>query len=320
MENREKIKRSMSRNENVSMLDNIVSILSYLKVNVYAFHRYRKVYRNYLHVVTGILKNRYPIKAMVKSNGRILSLHNHPEAYYVTSLIINGFHFDLSSDSVTTTITNEGSGTSLVMRGAVHNGDVISIFKENIYSKLPINGKTIIDVGANIGDSSIYFALKGAKRVIGIEPFPKNYEIARSNVELNGLSDKVTLLLAGCGGHGGNITVDNSYESCANSQLTGNAKSGAKIPLMTLKEILTEFQLTNEDIILKLDCEGCEYDVVLSSASVLTQFSHILIEYHYGYKDLLESLKKLGFRVSHTRPVYEPIHKYRKGYIVAHRS
>jgi FkbM family methyltransferase len=206
------------------------------------------------------------------------------------------------------------------MRGAVHNGDVISIFKENIYSKLPINGKTIIDVGANIGDSSIYFALKGAKRVIGIEPFPKNYEIARSNVELNGLSDKVTLLLAGCGGHGGNITVDNSYESCANSQLTGNAKSGAKIPLMTLKEILTEFQLTNEDIILKLDCEGCEYDVVLSSASVLTQFSHILIEYHYGYKDLLESLKKLGFRVSHTRPVYEPIHKYRKGYIVAHRS
>ena len=49
------------------------------------------------------------------------------------------------------------------------------------------NGKPIIfwDVGANIGDSSIYFALKGAKKVIALEPLPANYEMAVKNIELN---------------------------------------------------------------------------------------------------------------------------------------
>ena len=44
--------------------------------------------------------------------------------------------------------------------------------------KLPVRGKTVIDIGANIGDTPIYFHITWSKhRVIGIEPFPKNYEL-----------------------------------------------------------------------------------------------------------------------------------------------
>jgi len=53
--------------------------------------------------------------------------------------------------------------------------------------------------------------------------------------------------------------------------------------------------------ILKLDCEGCEYDTILNcSASILQKFTDIQVEYHKGYKNLEEKFMSVGFEVSHT--------------------
>jgi predicted RNA methylase len=49
----------------------------------------------------------------------------------------------------------------------------------DFYRFLRVEGKIVIDIGVNIADSSIYFALKGADKVIAIEPFPRNYETAK---------------------------------------------------------------------------------------------------------------------------------------------
>jgi FkbM family methyltransferase len=37
---------------------------------------------------------------------------------------------------------------------------------------LGVEGRVVVDVGAFVGDSTIYFALKGADRVITVEPYP----------------------------------------------------------------------------------------------------------------------------------------------------
>jgi len=49
---------------------------------------------------------------------------------------------------------------------------IIEIFEEGMYEMVDVKGKVVVDVGAHIGDSTIYFALKGAKRVFAIEPHP----------------------------------------------------------------------------------------------------------------------------------------------------
>jgi len=60
-----------------------------------------------------------------------------------------------------------------------------------------------------------------------------------------------------------------------------------------------------EPAVLKIDCEGCEYEVILnSSKTTLRKFSHILVEYHYGYKNIKKKLEKCGFQVSVTEPRY----------------
>jgi FkbM family methyltransferase len=214
--------------------------------------------------------------------------------------------------------------------GSIGNGDVVSIFIDDIYRKLPVEGKTVVDVGANIGDSAVYFASRGASSIIGIEPFRKNYAIALKNADINGLSKKIRILLAGCGSNGGNLMLGNEDQGNLGSSLIdylpadcgsngGNVMLGNEsqssllggrisVPILTLDSILTQSGIgENEQVVLKLDCEGCEYDIILSAEkTTLRKFSHIQIEYHYGYKILEQKLLKCGFRVSHTIPQYSP--------------
>ena len=57
------------------------------------------------------------------------------------------------------------------------------------YDFLPVKNRVVIDIGADIADSSIYFAMIGAKKVIALEPFPKNFEVAQKNITLNGFNE-----------------------------------------------------------------------------------------------------------------------------------
>jgi len=59
--------------------------------------------------------------------------------------------------------------------------------------------------------------------------------------------------------------------------------------------------------VMKMDCEGCEYDAIASSKRV-GEIKQIQIEYHYGPERLLEALKNAGFEVKATKPMkyYDP--------------
>lgn len=161
---------------------------------------------------------------------------------------------------------------------------------------MQVKEKVVLDVGANIGDTPIFFALHGAKKVIGIEPFPQNYEMAQKNTEINDLSDKIEILLAGCSSKNEYLTIDPTFKSDIRSNLKKFEK-GIQIPLFTIQYLVEKYNLS--DAILKMDCEGCEYEsILLSERDTLRKFTHIQIEYHNGYKNLREKLEKSGFQVS----------------------
>jgi hypothetical protein len=50
-------------------------------------------------------------------------------------------------------------------------GQILEVFDWENYEGVDVRGKTIVDVGAFVGDSAIYFALRGARRVIHITKF-----------------------------------------------------------------------------------------------------------------------------------------------------
>lgn len=50
---------------------------------------------------------------------------------------------------------------------------ILGTFDLNVYGAIDVKDKIIVDLGSFIGDTPIYFALKGAKSVIALEPHPK---------------------------------------------------------------------------------------------------------------------------------------------------
>ena len=181
----------------------------------------------------------------------------------------------------------------------MHNGEIVNIFVRDIYRNFPARGKIVIDVGANIADSCIYFVLHGAKRVIGIEPLFKNYELAKRNIKLNNFANRITLILAGCSARPGSAKVMVSGAEGIGQQISRGLNNRIAVPLLTLEEILQQNNVSNEETALKMDCEGCEYDVILSTPNkVLRSFTNILIEYHYGYRGIKEKLEKCNFDIS----------------------
>jgi FkbM family methyltransferase len=269
-----------------------------------AFISYRRIYRNYATVIFHILTNEYPIEAF-RRNGNVILFHNRPEIALVTRLIKHGCNgFEIANDRVTIlSYSIEGNTKRKIeLFDGLNNGDLFGIFFDRVYDFLPIHGKTVIDIGANIGDSCIYFALRRPNRIIALEPFPKNYEFAKKNIVANGFADKILLQLAGCHAETGNITVDPSHKSDGDSQLL-ESKQGIKIRLVTLQDIIIENKVARGEVVLKMDCQECEYDTILSSSTdTLRFFSHIQLEYHKGYKNLKEKLENAGFEVTVTSP------------------
>ena len=176
-------------------------------------------------------------------------------------------------------------------------------FIEQQYKWLDVKNRIVVDIGANIGDSAIYFALKGAKHVYAFEPYPYSYAIAMQNIKLNGLNDDIKLLNEGCGKENGKIKIDTGYKNLGSTDLK-KFKNGTNINITTLSGLLKKFEIT-EGAVLKIDCEGCEYNVLLATKnSDLRRFKQIQIEYHYGYLNLKRKLEDAGFKVTSTLPRY----------------
>lgn len=156
-------------------------------------------------------------------------------------------------------------------------GTLKEVFIDDVYGKLDINGNICVDIGAYVGDSSVYFILKGAKKVYAFEPYPSSYKLLLKAIKGNGLEGKIIPFNEALAKEPGKIKL-NEYESPPSSDLKPSAK-GKPIKLTTLEEIVDRFNL--KDAILKMDCEGCEYKILETPKKKLRAFQEIIMEYHH---------------------------------------
>lgn len=174
-------------------------------------------------------------------------------------------------------------------------GVFIEYFKNEYWCDFNINfkDKIVIDIGSNIGDSSLYFARQGAE-VYGFEPVTHLYNIAKQLKKINPeISDKLHYLNMGVSDKTGSISI-NQMKS---TSLYSNNET-YEIKITTLDDIINENQLQAD--ILKMDCEGCEYNIILNSD--LSNFNHIILEHHAkivgkDYETLTDKLKSDGFKI-----------------------
>ena len=159
-------------------------------------------------------------------------------------------------------------------------GDLGAVFGREEYGFLEVENEIVVDIGANLGDSPIYFALNNAKKVIALEPYPYSYNIALKNIKANNLEDNVILLNAGYG-QDGTIKINPDFKNDTGSDLK-SFDDGVNINTYSLKTLLSDYHI--DKAVLKMDCEGCEYNLLKEDNDTLKKFKRIQLEYPYGYE------------------------------------
>lgn len=131
-------------------------------------------------------------------------------------------------------------------------------------------GRTVIDVGANIGTFTIYAAKRGLK-VYSFEACPENYEVLVENVKLNNLD----------------VTAHNValYDTEREMQILGrtvNEKSGfAVIPTDAPNSTYRSRTLDSYDLqdvaLLKIDAQGCDLRIMRGALNLIKSQKPVIV-------------------------------------------
>ena len=269
--------------------------------------RYRRAFANWLVLIRHLRANApFPLIARLRTGGELLvESRAHLYIYSYTKgggplpLWLSG-EFTLTSDGELKFEFNwRHSVTPVRVSGYLSNGDPSILLKDE-YGWLDVQGRTVIDVGANIGDSPIYFCLRGASKVIALEPIPMSFEMAAKNIATNGFGRVVHLRREAIGGDSGEIRIPLDAVAETGSQAR-DFQSGLGTRVVNLEDLVMENSVS--DGILKMDCEGAEYDsIIRSQDNILRSFYQMHIEYHYGPRSLVMRLRSAGFRVTADKP------------------
>jgi len=261
----------------------------------------KKTFQNSSKILFKSFKNDFPISANLK-NGKKIHLQSFSSMHFISNIPKNEqVEYDIEKNNVTIYLKNESHTNKIIFEGGLDNGDIVNTFFKKDYDQILVNERTVLDIGANIGDTGIFYALNGAKKVIGIEPFPKNFNYAEKNIQINNLDNVITLLQAGCSSKKEIIKIDPDYQSNIESEVK-NFKTGIDVPMITLQDIINKYEIPKSSV-LKIDCEGCEYDIIENiSFETISYFSNIQIEYHLGYKKLKTKLESFGYTVKVSKP------------------
>jgi FkbM family methyltransferase len=138
----------------------------------------------------------------------------------------------------------------------------------------------IIDLGANVGFSAIYFHLTWpAARIIAVEPDPANLQQLRRNVQ--GIS-AVEVVAAAVSSHGGKLQIkDPSADANAVRVVEEGEGSGTSIPAVTLPQILERLEREGcSPFIVKADIEGAEADLFSANVDWIDAVPLLIVELH----------------------------------------
>ncbi len=180
-----------------------------------------------------------------------------------------------------------------------------SFFRKD-YGNMDPNWKTIVDIGAHKGFFTTYVARNCPHALIySYEPIKSSFEALEKNVQVNNLNNRVKTFNLGVASESGEREINLSTSSTDNSFYAeiGSIMTGKEIiTCTTLDQIINQNHIEKIDL-LKLDCEGAEFEVLMASnKEVLLCVSEIRMEYHNinpekNIVQLQTFLENTGFRL-----------------------
>jgi FkbM family methyltransferase len=188
--------------------------------------------------------------------------------------------------------------------GKFYEPDEIDLMRQNF------GGGVFLDIGANVGNHSIYFAKQSnCSKVISLEPSAKTMQTLRLNILLNDLEDKIHTLQFALGENEYTATlyrpISNNGGATLVKEMTNDSKDNRSIE-ETVKVTRGDRVISDENItLIKIDTEGAELGVIKGLRKLINR-NHptIFVECtRYTEDDVRDVLNEWGYKeIYHTNP------------------
>lgn len=200
------------------------------------------------------------------------------------------------------------------------------IFLEGLYLFNMPGPFFVLDIGANIGMSALFFVRNYSADVRAFELVPSTAELARRNLAMNPtFAPRIAFEEFGLADKDGEfeISADPEFRP-SNSLYQAPSTSGVK-EKVRVRDVASVFEETlaslgDRKLVVKLDAEGAEYEIIerLAEQKLLERIDLLFLEWHRregkDREDLRNALRKAGFRWTEREHAEAPV-----GYITAFR-
>ena len=173
--------------------------------------------------------------------------------------------------------------------------------------------KCAVDVGANVGNHTLFFAAVLGLRTIALEPNKAAFDLLRATLETNSVADRCVLHQAAAGSaRDANARLEHlEPNNSGRARVIVDPKGD--VPVIRLDDLLdTEPQID----LIKIDTEGSEADVIAGAKSTILRH-HPLIYIEIGedvFPSIRRQLESIDYicwkRFNHT-PTFLFLHKRR---------
>lgn len=156
------------------------------------------------------------------------------------------------------------------------------------------NNKIILDCGAHIGTSAVFFQLLNPKsKIYCFEPDKSSFELLKDNLKLNEINSRVY-----------NYAISNKkgaikFQSNLNCSVGSRVgEQGQDVQSRDLDSLMKEIKINKIDL-LKLDIEGEELKVLkkLSHPEKIKNFTCEVHSQYYPPSELKQLIEKKGFKI-----------------------
>lgn len=236
--------------------------------------------------------------------------HNNIDSLYSESVKIKKLNdfviFDYKINNLPFTISLlKVSSDLLVFHQIIKQKEyqiVVDFFKTN-----KLNLTTVIDAGANIGLTSVFFKAHFPNaKIIALEPSEDTFKRLVNNIKNNNLKDTITLK-KGLWGHNTYLSPDTSFRDgldWAFRLIETSDRKDSSIEVVSISNIMNQFNLEFIDF-LKIDIEGGEVSVFNNELNLdwLKKVKVLALEIHDEFDcrtDIENTLSKFGFILSHS--------------------
>ncbi len=205
-----------------------------------------------------------------------------------------------SKSSFSTRLRLGGSRTAeIVLR--TFAGDIFVLFEVllgrcyNIPDAIlpPENVRVILDCGAKVGITALYFASRYPNaRIFSIEPNDKNFALLKHNTAVEPRISPIHGAIVGRARNSVRLTTD---KPAWGNFITEHAE-GLEVPAFTIEQILELNDLSRIDL-LKVDIEGAEKELFANS-EFMRRVGFVVVELHddYHIDNFSRDVARWGFR------------------------